>query len=182
MLVFSRKKNESIVIDDAITVVVVEIQGDTVRLGISRPRDVPVYRRELPPSEDVESFRNYGGKTTRMLVISRKKNEGVCIGNDVVIAIVDIRGDKVRLGIEYPREVAVHRKEVYEVIKRSKANRPVQNESDAREISVFIDPGEASEELLTEFYAALSAYYRALDGSGLAIIKDDRRSLVGEMP
>lgn len=47
MLVLSRKKNESIVIDNSITVIVVEIRGDKVRLGIEAPTDVPVHRREV---------------------------------------------------------------------------------------------------------------------------------------
>lgn len=51
-----------------------------------------------------------------MLVLSRKRDEIVTIGDDIEIMIVDIRGDKVRLGIKAPKEVAVHRKEVYEAI------------------------------------------------------------------
>lgn len=47
MLVLSRKKNESIVIDDNITIVVVEIRGDKVRLGVEAPKEVPVHRREV---------------------------------------------------------------------------------------------------------------------------------------
>jgi len=53
-----------------------------------------------------------------MLVLSREKNEKILINDDIVITIVDIRGDKVRLGIEAPKEVPVHRQEVYEAIKR----------------------------------------------------------------
>ena len=51
-----------------------------------------------------------------MLVLSRKKNESIVINNDVVITVVEIRGDKVRLGIVAPKEVSVHREEVYEAI------------------------------------------------------------------
>ncbi|GHT17914.1 hypothetical protein FACS1894189_4760 [Planctomycetales bacterium] len=47
MLVLSRKKNESVVINDSISIVVVEIRGDKVRLGIEAPKDVPVHRREV---------------------------------------------------------------------------------------------------------------------------------------
>lgn len=53
-----------------------------------------------------------------MLVLSRKKNESIVINDDIVIVVVEIRGDKVRLGVEAPREVSVHRNEVYEAIKR----------------------------------------------------------------
>ncbi len=55
-----------------------------------------------------------------MLVLSRKKNESIMIGNDVVITIVDIRGDKVRLGISAPSSIPIHRQEVYEAIEREK--------------------------------------------------------------
>lgn len=54
-----------------------------------------------------------------MLVLSRKKNESIIIGDQIEITIVEIRGDKVRLGIEAPREVSVHRREVYDAIKRN---------------------------------------------------------------
>ena len=53
-----------------------------------------------------------------MLVLSRQRDESIMIGDKVVITIVDIRGDKVRLGIEAPQEVPEHRQEVYEAIKR----------------------------------------------------------------
>ena len=53
-----------------------------------------------------------------MLVLSRHRDESIIIGDDVVVTIVDIRGDKVRLGIQAPQDVPVHRQEVYEAIKR----------------------------------------------------------------
>lgn len=52
-----------------------------------------------------------------MLVLSRQRDETIMIGDDIAITIVDIRGDKVRLGITAPTKIAVHRKEVYEAIK-----------------------------------------------------------------
>ena len=53
-----------------------------------------------------------------MLVLSRKKDECIVINNDITIVVVEIRGDKVRLGVEAPKEVPVHRREVYEAIAR----------------------------------------------------------------
>ena len=54
-----------------------------------------------------------------MLVLSRKKNESIVINNDITIVVVEIRGDKVRLGVEAPKEVPVHRREVFDAIQRS---------------------------------------------------------------
>ncbi|MCZ6836420.1 MAG: carbon storage regulator CsrA [Planctomycetota bacterium] len=53
-----------------------------------------------------------------MLVLSRQRDETIMIGNDIELTVVDIRGDKVRLGIKAPSHIAVHRKEVYDAIKR----------------------------------------------------------------
>jgi len=53
-----------------------------------------------------------------MLVLSRHRDESIMIGDDIVVTIVDIRGDKVRLGINAPTTVPVHRQEVYEAIQR----------------------------------------------------------------
>jgi carbon storage regulator len=55
-----------------------------------------------------------------MLVLSRKKNESIVINDNVIITVVDVRGDKVRLGIEAPRDVSVHRQEVLEAILKEK--------------------------------------------------------------
>jgi len=55
-----------------------------------------------------------------MLVLSRKKNESIVINDDITIVVVEIRGDKVRLGIEAPKEVPVHRREVFDAIHRNK--------------------------------------------------------------
>jgi carbon storage regulator len=54
-----------------------------------------------------------------MLVLSRKRDEKIVIGDRIVITVVEVRGDKVRLGIEAPTDVPVHRQEVYDAIRRS---------------------------------------------------------------
>ncbi len=56
-----------------------------------------------------------------MLVLSRQRNETIMIGDDIEITIVDVRGDKVRLGITAPPHIAVHRKEVYDAIRRNRS-------------------------------------------------------------
>lgn len=57
-----------------------------------------------------------------MLVLSRRLNESVMIGHDIVVKVVEIRGDKVRLAFEAPLDVPVHRKEVYDAIQRDRAD------------------------------------------------------------
>jgi carbon storage regulator len=58
-----------------------------------------------------------------MLVLSRTRDEQIMIGDDIVITITDVRGDKVLVGIEAPKEVPVHRREVYDAIKREEFRR-----------------------------------------------------------
>lgn len=55
-----------------------------------------------------------------MLVLSRQKDESIIVGDDVEITIVDVRGDKVRLGITAPKSISVHRKEIYQAIQKEK--------------------------------------------------------------
>ncbi len=62
-----------------------------------------------------------------MLVLSRQKDESIIIGDNVEVTIVDVRGDKVRLGISAPREIPVHRKEIYEAIQREKAQKKAED-------------------------------------------------------
>ena len=61
-----------------------------------------------------------------MLVLSRQRDESIVIGDKVVVTIVDIRGDKVRLGIQAPGEIPVHRQEVYEAIQRENRSKASQ--------------------------------------------------------
>mgnify|MGYP001304163796 CR=1 FL=1 len=56
-----------------------------------------------------------------MLVLSRKRNERIVIDGNIVVTIVDIRGDKVRLGIEAPKDVSIHRNEVFEALQREQS-------------------------------------------------------------
>jgi carbon storage regulator len=71
-----------------------------------------------------------------MLVLSRKKNESIIINDHITVTVVEIRGDKVRLGIDAPKEISVHRREVYEAIQnQAKAAR------DAGASAVVPDPG-----------------------------------------
>ena len=59
-----------------------------------------------------------------MLVLSRKKDEKIVIGDSITLMVIEIRGDKVRIGIDAPRDVTVHREEIYEAIKRETTEQP----------------------------------------------------------
>ncbi len=71
-----------------------------------------------------------------MLVLSRHRDESIMIGDDVVVTIVDIRGDKVRLGIDAPQDIPVHRREVYEAIKRENEKASRMQPEDTRGVNV----------------------------------------------
>ena len=88
-----------------------------------------------------------------MLVLSRKKDESIVINNDITIVVVEIRGDKVRLGVEAPKEVPVHRREVYEAIAR----------------------GEPAEAAAGDSPTALSPVALTGDGSAAASTSGDER-------
>jgi carbon storage regulator len=63
-----------------------------------------------------------------MLVLSRQRDEIIRIGDSIKVMIVDIRGDKVRLGIEAPRDVSVHREEIYQIIQNELKQRETERE------------------------------------------------------
>ena len=80
-----------------------------------------------------------------MLVLSRQRDQTIMIGDDIEITVVDIRGDKVRLGINAPSQIPVHRKEVYEAIKReNRAAASVKPEDIAKVANVQKDNAEAA--------------------------------------
>ena len=75
-----------------------------------------------------------------MLVLSRHRDESIIIGDDIVITVVDIRGDKVRLGIAAPIEISVHRQEVYEAIQRESRQASRLEPQEARQIENLNPP------------------------------------------
>ena len=82
-----------------------------------------------------------------MLVLSRQRDESIIIGDNIVVTIVDIRGDKVRLGINAPTEIPVHRQEVYEAIQRENVRSSKLDPKDAQAVGKVVakdngaDPG-----------------------------------------
>lgn len=77
-----------------------------------------------------------------MLVLSRQRDETIMIGDEIEITVVDIRGDKVRLGINAPTRIAVHRKEVYEAIRKENEHAAKVSGSDLAGIAA-VAPGPA---------------------------------------
>jgi len=68
-----------------------------------------------------------------MLVLSRQRDESIMIGDDVEIIIVDVRGDKVRLGITAPKSIPVHRREIYDAIQREKSEKKESEKQQGKE-------------------------------------------------
>ena len=67
-----------------------------------------------------------------MLILSRKINEKICIGGNITLTIIDVKGDQVKVGVEAPKEVKVFRQEVYDAIqKENKAAAVEQNNNEA---------------------------------------------------
>ncbi len=75
-----------------------------------------------------------------MLVLSRKKNESIIINDSITVTVIEIRGDKVRLGIEAPKDITVHRREVYEAI---------QNQARSRDTGTKVPSPDVSGERLS---------------------------------
>ena len=75
-----------------------------------------------------------------MLVLSRQRDESIMIGDNIVITIVDIRGDKVRLGINAPTEIPVHRQEIYEAIQRENQRASRVEPKDTRDLGAGKPP------------------------------------------
>ncbi len=75
-----------------------------------------------------------------MLVLSRQRDESIMIGDDVEITIVDVRGDKVRLGITAPKSIPVHRREVYDAIQREKAAAKEKAAAEEKDSTAKTDP------------------------------------------
>jgi cupin 2 domain-containing protein len=125
MIVFSRKKDESIIIGDVIEIIVVEIRDDKVRLGIITPKEMSVHRGEAlalmgrpRPTKPQPLFGPGLVPDGGFLVLSRRKNEWLVIDGHITVVVVEIQPDKVRIGIDSPREIMPQRREAYRVLKQ----------------------------------------------------------------
>ncbi len=75
-----------------------------------------------------------------MLVLTRKTNESIIIGDDIAITVLGIDGDQVRLGITAPKDIAVHRREVYEQIKKANEEAAISSASDITSVLKLLPP------------------------------------------
>lgn len=81
-----------------------------------------------------------------MLVLSRKKNESIIINDNITIVVIEIRGDKVRLGVEAPKEITVHRREVFNAIQANKTSEKDQSKPKLPDKTTPDDTPETSPE------------------------------------
>ncbi len=103
-----------------------------------------------------------------MLVLSRQRDETIMIGDEIEVTVVDVRGDKVRLGINAPTRIAVHRKEVYEAIKR-------ENEQAAS----LLENGSSTPSL-GDLRALRGPGNRANGSIGKGLIKPENKNLLSQ--
>ena len=75
-----------------------------------------------------------------MLVLTRRSGESVMIGNDVIITVLEARGDVIRLGIQAPRDVQVHREEVYRELQAANREAASPTEDEVRAVSQMLQP------------------------------------------
>lgn len=147
MLVLSRMRGQSIIINDNIIVTLYKIRGDKIQLQFKAPREVLIYRMEVyravkalrrkvaanEPLTSEEQTRldkciEAEAKRGGTLTLSRQHNDVVMIGDDIEVIVADISGDTVRLGVNAPKSITVHRLEVYEAIKRGESKTPAKSE------------------------------------------------------
>jgi carbon storage regulator len=119
MLVLSRYRDEVICIGDDIKIVITDIRGDRVRIIVEAPPEVSIHRQEVheaiqrgTPRRRSATRPTLARKEYTRLILTRKKDEVICIGNDIRVMVVDVRGSRVRVGIDAPKSVAVHRAEI----------------------------------------------------------------------
>jgi carbon storage regulator len=133
-LVLTRHLGESIMIGNDVEVEVVGLKAGSARLKIMAPRTIAVHRREIfdeiqvnplpprfagSPASDAMASVDRPGKAKGALVLTRNVHQSIMIGDEVELAVVEVRPTTVKLKIVAPRTVAVHRREVYEAIQGS---------------------------------------------------------------
>ena len=107
-----------------------------------------------------------------MLEISRKKNESIVINDDIVIVVVEIRNDKVRLGIEHPKGVSVHRKEIFDAIRRVDSQAEQKAAAETPRDRVSVSGGRRRKEITITLSDSAAASLRKLHDKEPLLPKD----------
>ena len=131
MLVLTRYVGEKIYMGEEVVITVAGIRGDRVRILTEAPPEVSIHREEVYETIQRGILRRQSTtsptiapKEVTRLVLTRCKDDSIFIGNNIRITIVDIRGDRVRIGIDAPQSVAVDREEVR--LKKRGGNNPAK--------------------------------------------------------
>ncbi len=106
-----------------------------------------------------------------MLVLSRKKNESIVINDDITVLVVEIRGDKVRLGVEAPKETSVHRREIYDAIQRGESKPVTPLNQDSNNFNKYLSSGnyQSAIELVSSGYKPNEAQMKIIEGKGIIL-------------
>ena len=128
MLILNRRVTETLMVGDNVTVTVMGIKGNQVRLAVKAPKSTAIHREEVSAriqkerenSPIVALISTDEEKTTGMLILTRRVGETLLIGDDVTLTPWGIKGGQVRIGIEAPKDVAVHREEIYARIQKKR--------------------------------------------------------------
>ena len=119
-----RYKNQVIYVGDDIRVIIDDIRGNRVRIRIIAPPSVNVFREEIYKHAVAALSIGARKEVTAGLVLTRKTNEAIRIGDDIRLVVVDVSRDSVRIGTVAPRSVAVDREEVR--LKKRAGNNPAK--------------------------------------------------------
>ena len=132
MLILTRYRDQKIKIGDIVTLNIMSVNNrGSVSLGIQAPRDIPVHREEIfkkvkeeSSSETIfsEAIQGFTEKDVGegYLILSRNRNQKIHICDDVVITILDTNKGSVRIGIDAPKDVSIHRQEIFDKIQAEK--------------------------------------------------------------
>lgn len=127
MLILTRRIGERLIIDDEIVVGVLGVMGNQVRMNVDSPKNWWIYRKDIADRIEAGEGLSPNGESASErgnLVLTRKIGEVICMGTEdkvvIEITILGIKGNQVRIGVEAPKDMAVHRESIWERIQKEK--------------------------------------------------------------